>query len=85
MSWFNQRKKTLRLQSWPELRMRASPSRVRIPGVVVSEIPLPGAIHPGGLERSMADASVPGEKINAFLSPRFCQLWRPLRHYGFIC
>jgi Uma2 family endonuclease len=41
VSWFNQRKKTLRLQSLPELRMRVSPSRVRIPDVVVSEMPLP--------------------------------------------
>lgn len=41
VSWFNQRKTTLRLQSLPELRMRVSPSRVRIPDVVVSEMPLP--------------------------------------------
>lgn len=40
-SWFNQRKKTQRLQSLTELRVRVGASRVRIPDVVVREIPLP--------------------------------------------
>jgi Uma2 family endonuclease len=41
VSWFNRRKDVQRLQSLPELRMQLGPGRIRIPDVVVSEIPLP--------------------------------------------
>ena len=40
-SWFNRRKDAQRLRSMPELRMRVGPNRIRIPDVVVSEMPLP--------------------------------------------
>jgi hypothetical protein len=40
-SWFSQRKSELRLQPLTELRMQVNPSRVRVPDVVVSEMPLP--------------------------------------------
>jgi|SRR5665213_1181979 len=39
--WFGQRKDLLRLVPIAELRLRVSPRRVRIPNVVVSELPLP--------------------------------------------
>jgi len=41
VSWFNGRKDVQRLQSLPELRMQVGPNRIRIPDVVVSEMPLP--------------------------------------------
>ena len=40
-SWFNQRKNVQKLQSLPELRMRVGPNRIRIPDVVVAEMPIP--------------------------------------------
>jgi len=40
-AWFVHRRQNLRLEALTELRMRVSPGRVRIPDVVVSEIPLP--------------------------------------------
>ena len=40
-SWFNRRKGVLMLQALPELRMRVSTGRIRIPDIVVCEIPLP--------------------------------------------
>jgi Uma2 family endonuclease len=40
-TWFNSPKATQLLQSLPELRMRVGPDRIRIPDVVVSEMPLP--------------------------------------------
>ncbi len=40
-SWFIRRRKDLGLEALCALRMRVSPSRVRIPDVVVSEMPLP--------------------------------------------
>jgi Uma2 family endonuclease len=39
-SWFNRRKDVQRLQSLPELRMRIGAGRIRIPDVVVCEIPI---------------------------------------------
>ncbi len=39
--WFIQRKSTLRLQPMTELRLRVAASRVRIPDVLVAEIPIP--------------------------------------------
>ncbi len=41
-SWFNRRKEVLILQALPGLRMRVAPGRIRIPDVVVCEIPMPG-------------------------------------------
>jgi Uma2 family endonuclease len=41
VSWFNRRKEAQRLQALPELRMQVKPDRVRIPDVVVCEIPIP--------------------------------------------
>jgi Uma2 family endonuclease len=40
-AWFIQRQQALSLESLTELRMRVSPNRVRIPNVVVCEMPLP--------------------------------------------
>ena len=40
-AWFIQRRKTLRLQSLTELRVRVAPPRVRVPDVVVAEMPIP--------------------------------------------
>jgi Uma2 family endonuclease len=40
-TWLRQRRDDLRLQSLTELRMQVSPSRVRIPDVALSEVPLP--------------------------------------------
>jgi len=39
--WFIQRKSTLRLQPITELRLRVAAGRVRIPDVLVAEIPIP--------------------------------------------
>jgi Uma2 family endonuclease len=39
--WFEIRIQTLRLQALTELRMQVGPGRIRIPDVVVCEIPLP--------------------------------------------
>jgi Uma2 family endonuclease len=39
--WFGQRKSTLRLQPITELRLRVAGTRVRIPDVLVAEIPIP--------------------------------------------
>ena len=39
--WFGSRKSVLRLQPMTELRVRVSANRVRIPDVVVCELPLP--------------------------------------------
>ena len=41
VSWFGRRKDVQLLQALPELRMRVAPGRVRIPDVVVCEMPLP--------------------------------------------
>ena len=41
VSWFNSRKRVLVLQAMPEFRMQVAAGRVRIPDVVVSELPLP--------------------------------------------
>ncbi len=41
LSWFNRRKDIQLLQSLPELRTQVAPSRVRIPDVVVCEVPIP--------------------------------------------
>src|SRR5579872_5061536 len=40
-SWFNQRKTGLRMQALPELRVQVAPDRIRIPDVVVFEVPVP--------------------------------------------
>ena len=40
-AWFVQRREALRLEALTELRMRVGPGRVRIPDVVVTELPLP--------------------------------------------
>jgi Uma2 family endonuclease len=40
-AWFTQRRKVLRLQSLTELRVRVAPPRVRVPDVVIAEIPIP--------------------------------------------
>ena len=40
-AWFVQRQQALNLAAITELRMRAWPNRIRIPDVVVSEMPLP--------------------------------------------
>jgi Uma2 family endonuclease len=40
-SWFNLRKAAYRLQSLTELRIQVGPGRVRIPDVVVCELPIP--------------------------------------------
>jgi Uma2 family endonuclease len=40
-AWFVSRRKALRLQPITELRMRVGPNKIRIPDVVVSEMPLP--------------------------------------------
>jgi Uma2 family endonuclease len=40
-AWFIQRRKVLRLQSLTELRVRVAPPRVRVPDVVIAEIPVP--------------------------------------------
>jgi hypothetical protein len=40
-AWFVHRLATLHLEAITELRIRVSPSRIRIPDVVVSELPLP--------------------------------------------
>lgn len=40
-AWFIQRKQTLRLRALTELRVRVTSLSVRIPDVVVSELPLP--------------------------------------------
>jgi hypothetical protein len=40
-SWFDSRRQLLNLEPFPELRMRVAPGRVRIPDVVVCEIPIP--------------------------------------------
>lgn len=39
--WFGSRAEQLRLEPLSELRMRVAPNRIRIPDVVVSEVPLP--------------------------------------------
>ena len=39
--WFLQRRQTLGLQPLPELRVRIGPRKVRIPDIVVVEIPIP--------------------------------------------
>jgi len=39
--WFTQRRDQTRLQPLPELRMKVSPSKVRIPDVLLCELPLP--------------------------------------------
>ncbi len=39
--WFRERKARQRLQGFTELRMRMAMGRIRIPDVVVSEIPIP--------------------------------------------
>jgi len=41
VAWFKLRRKELALDSLPELRLRVAPGRVRIPDVVVSEVPFP--------------------------------------------
>ena len=41
VSWFNLRKQALRLQALPELRVQVGPGRIRIPDVVVCEMPIP--------------------------------------------
>jgi Uma2 family endonuclease len=41
VSWFNRRKDIQLLQSLPELRMRVAAGRIRIPDVVVCEVPIP--------------------------------------------
>jgi Uma2 family endonuclease len=40
-AWFSHRKQALHLQPITELRIRVGPNRIRIPDVVVSEMPLP--------------------------------------------
>ena len=40
-AWFIQRRGTLRLQALTELRVRVAPPRVRVPDVVIAEIPIP--------------------------------------------
>ncbi|HEX4138187.1 MAG TPA: Uma2 family endonuclease [Bryobacteraceae bacterium] len=40
-AWFINQKQTLRLESLTELRMRVGQNRIRIPDVVVCEVPLP--------------------------------------------
>jgi Uma2 family endonuclease len=40
-AWFVHRQHDLRLESMTELRMRVEPDKIRIPDVVVSEMPLP--------------------------------------------
>ena len=40
-AWFISHKETLRLESLTELRMRVGGNRIRIPDVVVCEVPLP--------------------------------------------
>jgi Uma2 family endonuclease len=40
-AWFVHRRQTLRLQPITELRMRVGPNKIRIPDVLVSEMPLP--------------------------------------------
>jgi Uma2 family endonuclease len=40
-AWFIQRRKNLRLQPLTELRVRVAPPRVRVPDVVIAEIPIP--------------------------------------------
>jgi Uma2 family endonuclease len=40
-AWFVSRRQALRLQPITELRMRVAPNKIRIPDVVVSEMPLP--------------------------------------------
>jgi len=39
--WFGQRRETLRLQPLTELRVRVAPPRVRVPDVVVADMPIP--------------------------------------------
>jgi Uma2 family endonuclease len=41
VSWFNRQKSTLNLQALAELRVRIGPGKIRIPDVLVCEIPLP--------------------------------------------
>jgi Uma2 family endonuclease len=41
VSWFNRQKDVLKLQALPELRVQLGPGRIRIPDVVVCEIPIP--------------------------------------------
>jgi Uma2 family endonuclease len=41
VSWFDRRRDVLMLESLPELRIRVAPGRVRIPDVVLCDIPLP--------------------------------------------
>jgi Uma2 family endonuclease len=40
-AWFIQRQEVLSLESLTELRMRVGPNRIRIPDVVVAEMPIP--------------------------------------------
>ena len=40
-AWFVHRQRVLRLEALTELRMRVGPNRIRVPDVVVSEMPLP--------------------------------------------
>ena len=40
-AWFGQRKNTLRQQPLTELRLRVAANRVRIPDILVAEIPIP--------------------------------------------
>jgi Uma2 family endonuclease len=40
-AWFIHRQQTLRLESLTELRMRVGPNRIRIPDILLSEVPLP--------------------------------------------
>jgi Uma2 family endonuclease len=40
-SWFIQRQEVLSLDSLTELRMRVGPNRIRIPDVVVAQMPIP--------------------------------------------
>ena len=39
--WFAQRRETLRLQPLTGLRVRVAPPRVRVPDIVIAEIPIP--------------------------------------------
>jgi Uma2 family endonuclease len=40
-AWFVHRREALRLEAFTELRMRVGPGRIRIPDIVVCEVPIP--------------------------------------------